>query len=109
MSERDLQRIQVLSEVTNRQRTIASAALVLALSGRQVHRLLKAYRLGGGRAIAHRGRGRPSNNKLADEVRDQAVAAGALELRRLRSNARGRDAGRAPRSQDLARDACVGG
>jgi hypothetical protein len=73
MSERDLQRIQVLSEVTNRRRTIASAALVLALSGRQVHRLLKAYRLGGGRAIAHRGRGRPSNNKLADEVRDHAV------------------------------------
>jgi hypothetical protein len=73
MSERDLQRIQVLSEVTNRQRTIASAALVLALSGRQVHRLLKAYRLGGGRGIAHRGRGRPSNNKLADEVRDHAV------------------------------------
>ena len=73
MSERDLQRVQVLSEVTNRRRTVASAAVVLALSTRQVHRLLKAYRLGGGRAIAHKARGRPSNNKIADEVRDQAV------------------------------------
>src|SRR5687767_10642813 len=73
MSERDLQRIQVLSEVANRRRTIASAAVVLALSTRQVRRLLKAYRLGGGGAIAHKARGRPSNNKIADAVRDQAV------------------------------------
>ena len=73
MSERDLQRIQVLSEVTNRRRTVASAAVVLALSARQVHRLLKAYRLGGGGAIAHKARGRPSNNKIAGEVRDRAV------------------------------------
>ena len=42
MSERDLQRIQVLSEVMTRVRTPASAAVVLALSTRQVHRLLKA-------------------------------------------------------------------
>ena len=73
MSERDLQRIQVLSEVTNRRRTIASAAVVLALSTRQVRRLLKAYRLGGGGAIAHKARGRPSNNKIADGVRDHAI------------------------------------
>jgi hypothetical protein len=73
MSERDLQRIQVLSEVTNRRRTVASAAVVLALSTRQVRRLLKAYRLGGGGAIAHKARGRPSNNKIADGVRDYAI------------------------------------
>ena len=73
MSERDLQRVQVLGEVTNRRRTIASAAAVLALSTRQVHRLLKAHRLGGAGAIAHKARGRPSNNRLADELRDQAV------------------------------------
>jgi hypothetical protein len=73
MSERELQRVQVLGEVTNRRRTIASAAAVLALSPRQVHRLLKAHRLGGAGAIAHKARGRPSNNRLADELRDQAV------------------------------------
>ena len=72
MSERDLQRIEVLSEVTNRRRTIASAAAVLALSTRQVHRLLNAYRLGGGGAIAHKARGRPSNNKIADGGGGQA-------------------------------------
>jgi transposase len=74
MSERDLQRVEVLAEVTHRRRTVASAAAVLALSARQVHRLLLAYRDGGGSALAHKARGRPSNNRLKDEVRDRAVA-----------------------------------
>ena len=74
MSGRDLQRIQVLSEVTNRRRAIASAAVVLALSARQVRRLLKAYCLGGGSVIAHKARSRPSNNRIQDGVRDYALA-----------------------------------
>lgn len=71
-SERQLQRVEVLPEVAGHRRTAASAATVLDLSVRQVHRLLKTYRNGGG-ALAHEARGRPSNNKLADEVRDRAV------------------------------------
>ena len=73
MSERDLQRVEVLAEVTHRRRTVASAAAVLALSARQVHRLLDAYRHGGAGALAHKARGRPSNNKIAASVRDQAL------------------------------------
>jgi transposase len=73
MSERDLQRVEVLAEVTRRRRTVASAVAVLALSARQVHRLLLAYREGGGGAIAHQARGRPSNNRIRDDVRDQAL------------------------------------
>ena len=73
MSERELQRVRVLSEVADRRRTVASAAVVLALSARQVHRLLKAYRVGGGGAIAHKARGRPSNNRIRDDVRDRAL------------------------------------
>jgi hypothetical protein len=73
MSERDLRRIEVLAEVAGARRTVASAAAVLALSARQVHRLLKAYRVGGGGAIAHKARGRPSNNRIRDDVRDRAL------------------------------------
>jgi hypothetical protein len=73
MSERDLQRIQVLSEVMNHRRTIVSAAAVLTLSTRQVHRLLDAYRHGGAGALAHQARGRPSNNRIRDEVRVRAL------------------------------------
>ena len=74
MSERDLQRIEVLAEVIAGRRTVVAAAAVLALSVRQVHRLLLAYRRGGGAAIIHQARGRPSNNRIPDEVRTDATA-----------------------------------
>lgn len=44
MSERDLQRVQVLTEVLGERRTLASAATVLRLSERQVFRLLRRFR-----------------------------------------------------------------
>jgi hypothetical protein len=73
MSERDLQRVEVLTEVAHGRRTVASAARVLALSARQVHRLLLRYRNRGAGGLAHKGRGRPSNNRTRDEVRDRAL------------------------------------
>ena len=73
MSERELQRIQVLSEVVSRMRTVASASVVLALSTRQVHRLLRTYRSGGAGGLAHKGRGRPSNNRIREDVHDRAM------------------------------------
>ena len=66
MSERDVQRIRVLSEVVGGQRTIGSAASVLGVSMRQAHRLLIRLRSEGGSALAHRARGRPANNKMAE-------------------------------------------
>lgn len=73
MSARELQRIEVLTEVINGRRAVASAGAVLALSARQVHRLLRRYRDWGAGGLAHRARGRPSNNRLQDDVRDQAL------------------------------------
>jgi Homeodomain-like domain len=73
LSERELQRVRVLGEVMNRVRTVASASVVLALSARQVHRLLRAYRSAGAGSLAHKGRGRPSNNKIAAGIRDRAL------------------------------------
>jgi hypothetical protein len=43
MSERDLRRIEVLSEVRAGRRTVAAAAAVLAVSERQAYRLLAKY------------------------------------------------------------------
>ncbi|WP_457092524.1 helix-turn-helix domain-containing protein, partial [Microvirga sp. P5_D2] len=47
MSERDLQRIEVLSKVVERRMTIVSAAHSLALSPRQVRRLLERLQTDG--------------------------------------------------------------
>jgi hypothetical protein len=74
MSERDLQRIEVLSKVLGGRMTIVSAAHVLDLSERQVRRLLERMCSGGAASIRHKALGRPSNNRISDGVRDYAVA-----------------------------------
>ena len=44
MSERDVRRIEVLTEVLSGRWTVASAAVVLAITARQVNRLLIRFR-----------------------------------------------------------------
>ncbi|MES4992491.1 ISNCY family transposase [Phyllobacterium sp. 22229] len=74
MSERDLQRIEVLSKVIAGRMTLVSAAHVLGLSTRQVRRLLERIRTDGAASIRHKAIGRPSNNRICDDVRDYALA-----------------------------------
>ena len=73
MSLRDLQRIEVLTEVLGGRRTAGSAATVLGLSVRQTHRLLVRYGDGGGGALIHQARGRTSNNQLEPGVREYVL------------------------------------
>ncbi|KPH04253.1 ISNCY family transposase (plasmid) [Rhizobium acidisoli] len=73
MSERDLQRIEVLSKVIDGRMTMVTAAHVLDLSERQVRRLLERIRTDGAASIRHKAIGRPSNNRISDGVRDYAV------------------------------------
>src|SRR5580704_11033641 len=73
MSKRELNRIDVLARLDSGRLTTAAAADLMRLTRRQTHRLLKRYRDGGAAAIANRRRGRPSNNRLSDAVRDHAI------------------------------------
>lgn len=73
MSERDLQRIEVLSKVIGSRMTLPAAAHVLGLSERQVRRLVERMRTGGAASIRHKAIGRPSNNKISDGIKDYAV------------------------------------
>lgn len=73
MSERDLQRIEILSKVVAGRMTMVSAAHVLDLSTRQVRRLLQRLRTGGAASIRHKALGRPSNNRISAGIRDYAM------------------------------------
>jgi hypothetical protein len=53
LSERDLQRIEVLTNVLAGRRTVAAAATVLAISERQMSRLLAKHEDGGVSALIH--------------------------------------------------------
>jgi transposase len=73
MSERDLKRIEVLSEVRTGRRTVAAAAAVLAVSERQAYRLLARYEVDGGSGLIHKARGRTSNRSWNEGIRKYAV------------------------------------
>src|SRR5258707_9259855 len=74
MSKRELSRIDVLARIDGGRLTSLAAADLMRVTQRQTQRLLKRYRDGGAPAIANRRRGRPSNNRLSDVVRDHAIA-----------------------------------
>lgn len=73
MSERELQRIEVLSKVLERRMTVVSAAHVLDMTTRQVQRLLKTFQAEGAAALRHKARGRPSNHRYDAGVGELAV------------------------------------
>jgi transposase len=73
MSERELNRVEVFSQLSRGGMTAASAAQVLGLSRRQVHRLLERFRSDGPAAIRHRARGRVSNRRIDPAVREFAM------------------------------------
>jgi hypothetical protein len=74
MSECELQRIEVLSQVLDGSLRTATAAGVLDLSQRQVQRLLCKLRDEGAMAVRHKLRGRPSNNRASDLKRDYILS-----------------------------------
>src|ERR1700710_2617539 len=74
MSKRELNRLEVLARLDSDRLTAQAAAELMKMTPRQTYRLLRRYRDGGASAVANQGRGRPSNNRLPDVVRDHAIA-----------------------------------
>ena len=74
MSKRELSRLDVLARLDSDRLTVLAAAGLMNVTPRQTYRLLRRYRDGGASAIANQRRGRPSNNRLPDVVRDHAIA-----------------------------------
>jgi transposase len=78
MSQRERDRLKVIAMLAHhsvpRVLTQAQAAEQLGLTERQVRRLVAAYRRDGDVALVHRARGRPSNRRLGEDLRDEVLA-----------------------------------
>ena len=74
MSERELNRIEVLAQVDDGRLSVYNGANMLDITKRQMFRLLKRYRTEGAPAIRHKARGKVPNNKIHNAKRDYAVA-----------------------------------
>lgn len=73
LSMTELDRLQVLTRIAERRLSRRRAAALLGLSERQVRRVYEAFTQAGAAGLASRRRGRPSNRRLAETTREQAL------------------------------------
>jgi transposase len=74
MSERELNRIEVLAQIDDGRLSVAAGANLLGLTRRQVYRLLKTFHLEGAASIRHKARGKKPNNQIHGAKRDYALS-----------------------------------
>jgi transposase len=73
LSQKELQRVAVISSCLKGNLACARAASLLNLTPRHVKRLKSRLRQGGEAALAHASRGRPSHRRLPQRVRDRIL------------------------------------
>jgi len=73
LTQRELQRVQVISQCVQGNLACARAAELLGVTPRHVKRLKARYRQGGAAALAHASRGRPSHRRLPQPVRQRIL------------------------------------
>jgi len=73
LSQKELQRVSVISACIKGDMACARAAALLCLSVRQIKRLKKRMRQDGEAALAHANRGRPSHRRLSGVIRQRIV------------------------------------
>lgn len=73
MSDKELSRLQVINDVLNKRLKQKDAASILSLSTRQLQRLIKAYQAQGTEALVSSKRGKPSNRKYPEHVKEYAL------------------------------------
>ena len=69
----EIRRLHVIRKVLEGVIRQVEAAEILSLSGRQIRRIVKRIRCEGDRGIVHQSRGRASNRRTPDKVKDKVI------------------------------------
>jgi hypothetical protein len=69
MSERELTRLRVLIDLSDKRLTVEAAGTLIGLGRRQVYRLRRGFAVDGATAVVSRKRGRPSNHRHCETFR----------------------------------------
>src|SRR4030043_1447361 len=72
-TQEELRRLHVIEKVLEGGMKQVEAAEILSLSSRHIRRVVKRVRGEGQRGIVHRLRGRPSNRKIPDQLKDKVI------------------------------------
>jgi hypothetical protein len=105
LSQNDRDRLVVLRQVHEKQLSVAEGARRLRLGTRQMRRLLRRFEAEGDSVVVHALRGRPSNRRLKEALRQKALRQKAPEKAR---DPLYRDFGPTLLSEHLARDREIG-
>jgi transposase len=74
MKPYEIKRLHLIHQVLERKISQQQAAEIAGLSSRQLRRLMKRIRHEGDRGILHRQRGRPSNRRIAEGVKQKVLS-----------------------------------
>ncbi len=69
MSVKELRRVHVLRHTMEKKLTQVKAGTLLGLTTRHIRRLIERVEQAGDQGLAHRGRGKPSNRRIAARVK----------------------------------------
>jgi transposase len=73
MSEKEIKKTEMMSQLAEKQITQRMAATHLGISVRQVKRLWRRYKENGAEGLINKSRGKPSHNQMNDEVKKRVV------------------------------------
>lgn len=73
LSQHELKRLEIIQSVIDKRLSVVNAAKLIGISRSQMHRILKRYRRSGASGIASQKRGKPSNRKIANSLREYAL------------------------------------
>jgi hypothetical protein len=73
MSMKELKRVHVIRQVMERRITQVKAGTLVGLTDRHVRRLLQRVEQEGDQGLTHRGRGKPSNRRIAEKVKAKVL------------------------------------
>ena len=71
MKPREIKRLHLIHQALEKKISQQEAAEVAGLSPRQMRRLMERVRQEGDRGILHRQRGRPSNRRIGERIRQK--------------------------------------
>jgi hypothetical protein len=70
---KELRKLYVIRKVLDKEILQEQASEVLSLSSRQIRRIVKRVRQEGDQGVIHKSRGRPSNRRMPDEIREKVI------------------------------------
>lgn len=73
MSVKELRRVHVIRQAMEKKMTQVKAGALVGLTARHVRRLIQRVRREGDRGLAHRGRGKPSNRRIAERLKAKVL------------------------------------